>query len=148
MKSLLFALSALLVLTTSCNQTTDNKNLIDNIWILDGTRYKVAEITRNDTANAISVVDLYSNGINFYFGKLPMASGDYSIVRTPQQPNELAIFAVKQDSTRVYASNVDNKTASITVDGGKIRIKTDKITVENVNQPGDKIELQITISEK
>lgn len=151
MKSVFIVALALLSSTmfSSCNKGEDTYNLQEGTWIIDGTLYTAAYVTKNVSVNSLTAIDLNSNGVNIYFHQLPTSDGTYKIVRSPKQSSEVAVYAVLQDSTRVFASSDNEKQmATVSIKNNKIQISIPRINVTNIHQPDEETGLQAFLLEK
>lgn len=151
MKSFLIVALALLSCTmySSCNKGEDTYNLQEGTWIIDGTLYTAAYVTKNVSSNSLTAIDLNSNGVNIYFHQLPTSDGSFKIVRSPKQSSEIAVYAVLQDSTRVYASSDNEKeTAKVSIKNNKIQISIPRISVTNIHNSDEETALQAFFLEK
>lgn len=147
--NILFIATVLILVNFSCRTPVLRNEISEGTWAISDHVYNAATVKVQDTGNTITVTSLDSDGLIFYFKKLPTDNGNYNIVKTPVNDDDVKIIAVLQDTTKVYTTTgSDNKDARITFANGKITLKVPSVEAENVNVSGNKITIEALLTEK
>ena len=139
----------IVVLLTACKSDIVRNDLQEGSWTIDGRIYNALTVKAQDTGNTVTATTVNSDGLVFYFVKLPTSNGNYNIVQTPGAQNEVKIIAVLQDTTAVYSTTgLQDKQAKVSFNDGLMTINVPPVEAENVNVAGDKVTIQALLTEK
>lgn len=152
--------------STTTNPTTTNpttSTIPSDGWKLDGTKHTQVYVVRQESQGLVNATDGTSGSINTFgacFKSYPTASGTFKIVGfTPDNaapyPNqhlnagEIVLLATVPNTSTgnktYWTTGVENKTATVTVTGGKIKVEVPEVTVTSGNN--DALKLTGTITE-
>ena len=173
MKKVLFSIAILGTLFAACSKSSTTTNptntnptptIPTDGWKLDGTKHTQVVVVRQESQGLVNATDGTSGSINTFgafFKTYPSASGSFKIAgfvpdASAPYPNQklaadeiVLIATVPNTSTgnkSYWTTGVENKKATVTVTGGKIKVEVPEVAVTGGNN--DTLKLTGTITEK
>lgn len=158
MKKMLFIAAAAGMMFTSCKKD-ENKGASGggtNTFKIGSVSYNadyVMSIASQLTGSSTPTADMSNGGVSIGFPgmTLPTTSGTYKIVAIAEKADEVAVTFTQNKSgtsTAYAASGSDNKTAVVTVSGGKVKVEIPEIWVVNLFTGTDSLKASANITQK
>lgn len=159
LKTSLFALTALFVLSTSgCKKDGEDEVIPNTViagnWKLGTNSYKVAYTSKGTTSGG-GVIAIFAdailtsptvNTLNLTFKTTPTVSGTYQLVGMGASTTDKQVELFAGNSTTVYAYLGTAVNIEVTVVGGKVKVVIPEVSVKSTTGSSD-VKLSATVQE-
>lgn len=134
--------AAMTLLFAACSKDDDNGS--SNTWSVGSNSYTATTVTTNGPQlvanNGTKIVTATFTG-----SSLPTSGGSFAVVGAGMAANEVMVGVTDGTVNGTYVTTgTDNKTATVTVSGGKVKIVATDLRAKNTNGDSTTISLNIT----